>query len=120
MAARVMASLQITTASRGRSMTARGIALAAAVFLFAAQLAGVAHIHRADNSLKGSVSAAAIIDDGLCALCLFHFHSPTSSSPVPSIAPPRDAAELAPVTIASAVFPLFASRLYGRAPPASL
>jgi len=115
-----MFSVQTTTASPSRSMSARSIALAAAVFLFAAQLAGVVHIHRADNSLKGSVSVAATLDDGLCALCLFHFHSPTSSSPVPSIVRPHEIGEIAPITGPLAVFPLFASRLFGRAPPASL
>jgi hypothetical protein len=112
--------VQSITASRWRSMSARGIALATAVCLFAAQLAGTAHIHRADNSLKGSVSAAATIDDGLCALCLFHFHSPTNSSPVLSIARPREIEEIAAITGPLAVSPFFASRLYGRAPPASL
>jgi hypothetical protein len=112
--------VQSITASRRRRVSARAIALATGLILLAAQLAGAAHIHRADNSLKGSVSAAATIDDGLCALCLFHFHSPTNSSPVLSIARPREIEEIGPITGPLALFPLFASRLYGRAPPASL
>ena len=101
-------------------MRSRIIAIAAAAFLFTAQLAGAAHIHRADTGAKGSVSASAAVDDGLCALCLFHFHAPANSSPLPSIAQPHESAGRAVVTSPSTVFALFTSRLYGRAPPASL
>ena len=95
----------------------RSVAMATGIFLLLAQLAGAAHVHQRflDTSLTGA--AATAIDDGLCALCLFHFHSPSASSPAPEPGTPLASHEFASFANAAIVIPFFTSRLHVRGPP---
>lgn len=97
----------------------RNVAIVAGVFLLLAQLAGAAHVHQWFLGPRLSVATAGI-DDGLCALCLFHFHSPSVSSQAPELGTPVASHEFAPSASSAIVIPSFTSRLHVRAPPASL
>jgi hypothetical protein len=86
--------------------------------LIVAQCLAVAHFHpRPSTSLYSS--GAATLNDGLCALCLFHQYSPTLSAAAsfpfsPSVIDHID-------LYAAQSWPLYAfnSYLSGRSPPAS-
>ena len=98
----------------------RGVAVTGrawlAAILLVAQCLAVAHYHvRPDNSLRSS--AAAGLDTGLCALCLFHQNSPTAAAPAPL---PSSLAVVGETDLyAAQSWPLYAfnSYLSGRSPP---
>lgn len=67
---------------------ARRLAVLAAVLLLSAQLLGAIHCHPA-ALMRGVTSQAQLtVDNGLCAVCLFAFHSPTNPTSLPLPADP--------------------------------
>jgi hypothetical protein len=97
----------------------RSVAIATGVFLLLAQLGWAVHIHQWFAGPRLSAATVAV-DDGLCALCLFHFHSPSAASPAPELRTPFATHELASFANSATFIPSFISRLHVRAPPASL
>jgi len=87
-----------------------------AAILVLAQCLAVTHYHARPNSSVHS-AAAAVLGDGLCALCLFHQHSPTAAAaaPYPSSPTVVDHIDL----YAAESWPLYAFSCYlsGRSPP---
>jgi hypothetical protein len=91
--------------------------VALAAFLLMAQCLAAAHFHpRQRASLHSSVAVS--LDDGLCALCLLHQHSPAVTAS-PAIAFSRTAIDRFELYAAQS-WPLYAfnSYLSGRSPPA--
>ncbi|HTW87133.1 MAG TPA: hypothetical protein VMD75_03915 [Candidatus Binataceae bacterium] len=88
-----------------------------AALLLAAQLLAAGHYHQIafDKSYHRGVQTVA--DDGLCALCLYHFNCPASANS--PIVPQRPAlAEVASADMGSrALHSSVKACLFGRAPP---
>jgi hypothetical protein len=94
-------------------------ALAIAALLLTAQVLAAAHVHQlaCDKSLHARVQV--VLDDGLCALCLFHFNCPVSASPPMVLARPV-LVEASIAATASSPLRLSAKTcLFGRAPPSA-
>ena len=98
----------------------RGTAALAAVILLLIQSLGVAHFHPLHFEHKYAADAVASADSGICAVCLFRFHSPTVSAVAPSLKAPAPFAPIEFVAHQSRLCSPYASSLFGRAPPASL
>jgi len=98
----------------------RSIAIAAGIFLLLAQLAGAAHVHQWLAGPWLSKAAATSIDDGLCALCLFHFHSPSAASQTLDLSAPFATHGLIAFARPAMVIQSPRSHFQVRAPPASL
>jgi len=96
----------------------RTLAGALAATLLVAQCLAVAHYHPRESTSRYSASAVVSLDDGLCALCLFHQYSPTIAATAPFPVQPSaiDHFDL----YAAQSWPLYAfnSYLSGRSPPA--
>jgi len=103
----------------GGSRRARKLAAVAAILLLLAQSLSVAHYHPLPIQSKISASLAAG-DDGVCSLCLFHFHSPTVSASSLSLTIPAAMRKVRPLAGAIELRRGFDSHLFGRAPPASV
>ncbi len=104
--------------SRFRYRTGWG-ALAIAALLLIAQALAISHVHQLASGRSIHSDAQVAVDDGLCALCLFHYSCPAGASPPMVLARP----ELVEVSIAAtASSPLRSSVktcLFGRAPPSA-
>jgi hypothetical protein len=100
--------------------TGRRTAIVAAALILLAQSLGAAHYHPAPTVQKLSASSAASVDDGLCALCLLHFHAPSAMSPLPSLAVPAAVQHLGLSASRSRRASSLDSHLFGRAPPATV
>ena len=94
-----------------------GANLAIALLLLIVQSAGVAHYHQKD--FRHNYAQSVQGDDGLCSLCLFHYHAPANpGTPLSSAAPTifvwrLTARALVRLHVAPAVF------LFSRAPPSA-
>lgn len=92
--------------------------LAVAVLLLAAQSLAGAHFHQ--QPYQESFGPGVQVSDVFCALCLFHFHSPTqlgqSSGPLLPIEGQRQS--LAGVRVSFVLIPW--AKVFSRAPPAAL
>jgi hypothetical protein len=94
------------------------IAGIAAAILFLAQTLGIAHFHPLPSQHKFVTKAAVSVDDGLCALCLVRFHSPSALVVAPHPTAPM-LAEMNALTAASTEpHSSYRSHRLGRAPPA--
>ncbi len=102
-----------------RPILGRNLAGTLAAILLVAQCLAAAHYHPRQNGSRYSASVAASFDDGLCALCLLHHYSPTSSAAAHFLIPPTviDRVDL----YAAQSWPLYSfnSYLSGRSPPPS-
>ena len=99
----------------------RWIAGALAALLMIAQALAIAHVHQlAPNRRFEAQSQVVALDDGLCALCLFHINCPVSTSSLPSVARPALVAVAVVSTIANQLLSSAESCLFGRAPPVPL
>jgi hypothetical protein len=109
----------ITKANR-TAKTPRTIALLAAALLLVGQFAATVHWHSTSLEDCASVSAGFSSDGGLCALCLFHFHSPGTIAVVPALTAPTFPQNS--VSYIASAEPLIAHApcLFGRAPPVSV
>lgn len=93
----------------------RSLALAFSIFLLGAQSLAVAHFHLTDfQECFGQLAQAA---ESSCPLCIFHFHTPTSSAPAPLIVRPAELPRLQTRHSGSRTFIVFASLTFSRAPP---
>jgi Protein of unknown function (DUF2946) len=92
-----------------------GANLAFALLLLIAQSVGAAHYHQSDSRHNYTQSVQA--DDGLCSLCLFHFHAPgNSGTPFSDAAPAENVGRLTvPALVRKHAAP--AILLFSRAPP---
>jgi len=105
--------------SSGGLRRARNLATVAAMLLLLAQSLSAAHYHPLPTPDKILVNSAAG-DDGVCSLCLLHFHSPTLSAASLSLAIPAAVHKVLPRPGAVELLCGFDSHLFGRAPPASV
>ncbi|MGH7840895.1 MAG: hypothetical protein ACREQD_16675 [Candidatus Binataceae bacterium] len=104
---------------RGSCRRGRAAALAAAALLLLVQSFAAAHYHQGDPRLGLTHSSRIAEADALCAVCAFHFHSPTNSHPgsaLPGAAPLEYRVAAEPV---GARHPCVISRPSPRAPPLS-
>jgi len=92
-----------------------GANLAFALLLLIAQSVGAAHYHQNDSRHNYTQSVQA--DDGLCSLCLFHFHAPANpGTPLRDAAPAETVVRLTvPALVRTHAAP--AILLFSRAPP---
>jgi hypothetical protein len=107
----------VQAASVGRSRK-RAIAILIAAAVFVAQLLALSHVHQQPTRVKQlSESITLSANDGLCALCLLHFHAQTvTDSPLSFFRP------FLPVFVGPAGERLhysvpLGSSIFGRAPP---
>jgi|GEM_PF-5419825 hypothetical protein len=104
--------------ARERKRGCRAAILAAAVLLVAAQSLSAAHFHQ--QTFREYFGPSVQVGDVFCALCLFHFHSPTqlgqSSGPVL----PVDGARRSVATARVALVGLAWAKVFSRAPPVAL
>lgn len=108
----------ITRTRRSQGRAGRLAVLGAAV-LISAQLLGVIHSHRSALSRGVTSQSQSTEDNGLCAVCLLAFHSPTNPASAPVLADPGFGS-LRWVPAAWAGFrSLLGSISRGRAPPAA-
>lgn len=96
----------------------RSVIVALALMLLAAQSFGAAHYHQKD--FRDNLTHAAQGGDGLCSLCLFHFHAPANAGAPPDVGGPSLAVSpLTPQAIAQ-LHALAIARVFSRGPPFSL
>jgi hypothetical protein len=96
----------------------RGVILALALLMLAAQSFGTAHYHQKD--FRDNLTRAAQGGDPLCSLCLFHFHAPAdvrAPSDLGGLA--RAVSLLTPQAIAR-LHALAIDQVFSRGPPFSL
>jgi hypothetical protein len=104
--------------NRDFGLIGRGVIMALAFLLLAAQSFGTAHYHQKDfrDNLTQSVQGG----DALCSLCLFHFHAPANpGTPSEVVTPARLIARVtrpAQIRLCTVAIPILPSR----APPRSL
>ncbi len=94
-------------------------ALAIAALLLSAQVVAVSHVHRLAFDRSFHADAQAVIDDGPCALCLFHFNCPASASPPLILAQPVLVEVSTAATASSSLRSSVKTCLFGRAPPSA-
>src|SRR5579872_2872894 len=98
----------------------RGIAGFVAAILLLVQSVGAAHFHPLPSQSKYLANAAAVADNGLCALCLVRFHSPAAFVVAPHPTAPALDELISPCVTSTQPLSLYRSFLFGRAPPASV
>ena len=94
--------------------------LAIAALLLTAQLLAVSHVHQLPSGRSIHTNAQTVADDGLCALCLFHFNCPVDASAPLILAQPAPIEVSMAPTASSRLLLSVKTCLFGRAPPASL
>jgi hypothetical protein len=93
----------------------RSAIMALALLLLAAQSFSAAHYHQKD--FRDNLTHAAQDGDGLCSLCLFHFHAPASAGAPPVIVRPTlVVSPLTPQAMAR-LHALAIARVLSRGPP---
>lgn len=98
----------------------RVLALATAAMLLYTQLLAVSHVHQQPSPIKRiSSSSQAAPEDGLCALCLFHFHAQASFSATPTLGHPVPTTYAQPAVDRHWIASSQVACLFGRAPPVS-
>ena len=95
----------------------RGVALAVAVLLLAAQSIATAHIHFKD--LRAGAERTRVAET-FCPLCLFHFHSPKNPGTSPILVRPAAVQRQSAAQTGARLFIVSVSLLFSRAPPAPL
>jgi hypothetical protein len=103
---------------RDFGLIGRGVIMALAILLLAAQSFGTAHYHQKDfrDNLTQTVQGG----DALCSLCLFHFHTPANAGAPPTIgAPALVVSRLTPQAMAR-LHALAIARVFSRGPPSSI
>jgi hypothetical protein len=96
----------------------RGVILALALLMLAAQSFGTAHYHQKD--FRDNLTHAAQGGDALCSLCLFHFHAPTNMGAPPDLGGlALVISRLTPQAIAR-LHALAIAQVFSRGPPFSL
>lgn len=95
----------------------RGVALAVAVLLLAAQSIATAHIHFKD--FRAGLEQTQVAET-FCPLCLFHFHSPKNPGPAPILVRPALVLLQAAADTSTRLIALLNSATFSRAPPAPL
>src|SRR5512146_1211950 len=111
--------MQSVSQTGSRSRIRRIACISAAILLFA-QAAAIAHLHPLPSQRQYVTSAAAVVDSGLCALCLVRFHSPAVFVVAPNPTAPALAELIAPSATSTQPRLSHRSHLFGRAPPASV
>lgn len=101
----------------GPLRSSRGVALAVALLLLAAQSLAAAHVHFRD--LRPGAERTRVAET-FCPLCLFHFHSPRNQGATPLIVRPA-VMQRPPATVTGAQLIVASpSFLFSRAPPVAL
>lgn len=95
----------------------RMLAACFAAIVLVAQCSAVAHYHPLQRTSIHTAQAAAL-DDGLCALCLFHQQSSGLSPTVPLLSSPANIGAIDLYSAQSWPLYSFNSYLLGRSPPA--
>ena len=108
-----------TAFEQGGHRWRRGVAAFVAAILLLTQSLGAAHFHPLPTAQKYAADAV-VSDDGLCAVCLFSFHSPTVAAVTPSLTAPVLFERIDFVATESRLCSSYDSHLFGRAPPASV
>jgi len=89
--------------------------------LLTAQAIAAAHVHPLGPSRRFEAQSQLIaLDDGFCALCLFHFNCPVSASSQSALARPAPVTVAIVFAIATRMLSSAKSCLFGRAPPVPL
>lgn len=94
-------------------------ALAIAALLLSAQVLAAAHVHQLTFDKSFHANMQAVLDDGLCALCLFHFNCPASASPPIVLARPVLLEVAIAATVSSPLHLSVKTGRFGRAPPSA-
>jgi len=105
---------------KGRSATARTIAIFGALLILVSQAIGAAHFHEGAVSRNEVAAAQFTVDEGFCPLCQLALHSPGSVSSTATVA--RGPAIVGTIFFAAPVrseSPVFSAARV-RAPPVSL
>jgi hypothetical protein len=111
--------VQLTAiSSSGRNR--RDVAAIAAVLLLVAQLVGALHVHPWAFSKGVSEGAQLALSESACPVCALHFHSPTNTNPIPSLAQPVSSDTFIAFAMPSRLPCSPKPQLFGRAPPASV
>jgi hypothetical protein len=92
-----------------------GANLAIALLLLIAQSVAAAHYHRKD--FRHSYAQSVQGDDGLCSLCLFHYHAPANPGTPLSSGAPIVAIERLTAPVLVRLYEGPAIFLFSRAPP---
>jgi hypothetical protein len=87
--------------------------------LLTAQLLATAHVHRFAFDRSFHANSRVVLDDGLCALCLFHFNCPVSANPPLILAQPALVEASLPATASRRRQSSVKACLFGRAPPST-
>jgi hypothetical protein len=95
----------------------RGVALAVAVLLLAAQSLATAHIHFKDFRAGAEQTRVA---ETFCPLCLFHFHSPRNPGAAPLVVRPAVAQRPVVIDADAELIAAPSLLLFSRAPPIAL
>jgi hypothetical protein len=97
----------------------RGFAAVIAGLLLLAQIFAAAHVHP-DAFRRIVVDGTQVnLSEAACPVCLFHFHSPTTANPVPSLARPLLNENIIVAAAHSRLLCCAKPQLFGRAPPAA-
>jgi len=102
------------------SRAKRGMAALTAGLILFAQVLAAAHFHRFPSSREYLTKPAVSVDNGLCAVCLLRFHSPSALIASPAPEPPAPAKRVLVRAAGEAPHRAFTSQVFGRAPPASI
>lgn len=98
----------------------RVIAIGAATLLLLIQSFAAAHYHQND-SRRGLTQQTRVADsDALCAVCAFHFHSPTNPNAGPAMPGAVVTQYRVPTASAGDLVAAFVARAASRAPPLSV
>jgi hypothetical protein len=100
-----------------RTLTRCGAIIVLAFLFLAAQSLGAAHYHQKD--FRDSLTHAVQGSDGLCSLCLFHFHAPANPSAPPAFAGPALAIARLKPHVRPRLCLAAVALLFSRAPPFS-
>src|ERR1700674_3912532 len=88
---------------------------AAAIFMLA-QFLGIAHFHLRPVEHRYSATAVATADDGLCAVCVLHFHSAAAFAIAPSASAPTPTQRFVVFAAGPRIGSSYRSHRFGRAP----
>jgi hypothetical protein len=114
----MLAARAMVDAHKNTSRLTRSLAATAVAILVAGQLVAAVHVH--PTALANAPSGALGATDGICVVCLLHFHAPAASHVVPAVVRPAEvrAGRVTPAVLAPVCREIRTSQ--GRSPPVSL